>query len=267
MKLFLQIISILLIISSSLIAYEDEDIDGVKDSQDLCPHTPFDELVDTNGCSSNQMTFSSFTLQIGNDFSFDTFSKRSNNLNIYANYLYKDWDFSLSSSNYNLTNLNTNSTEENNLFLTVGHFFTYEKLKTKLSLGTKFAFMDDKELQRDNDYYASAHFDYYPSSKQNIYLYCNYTLSGQSNDTEIHYNDFASFSLGTGYMLTSQWYSALSYNYSGTLYNGIDDYKALSWFNSYSFTKKFYMSLNYAYTLSDATPQHILSLNIGVHFE
>jgi len=265
MRLTLQVISHLLLFSSSLLAFEDQDIDGVSDSYDLCPDTPFDDIVNTQGCAHNQKISGKFTFQIGSDISFEKLSDISNNLNLYVNYHYAQWDFSLSSTNNNFTNLNTTNTSENDLYFTVGHLFQYEQLNTKASLGTKFAFMDNDDIQRDNDYYASIHLDYYTSTTHNVFLYYNYTVSGQSTNTV--YNDFASASLGTGYMFTPKWYSALSYNYSGSPYPGVKDYKALSWFNSYNFTKDLYITCNYAYTLNNSTAQHILSLNIGVHFE
>jgi hypothetical protein len=265
MRRYILILGIVLLSSSSLSAFEDQDIDGVDDQYDLCPNTPFDATVDEKGCPFNQKLPKKFTLQLGSDLSFDQISDTSNNVNVYANYHYGQWDFSVSSANYHFTNLNINDNTQTNLFLTAGYQLKYNKLFTKLSLGTKFAFMDNNDSQRDNDYYASVNVDYYPSDKQNVFLYYNYTLSGQ--DASIHYDDFASYSLGTGRMFTPKWYSAVSYNHSGSIYAGAKDYKALSWFNAYNFTKDLYVSINYAHTLNHSTFRHILSINIGVHFE
>jgi len=265
MRLFIKSMSILLFFSSSLLAYTDQDIDGVEDRHDHCPNTPFDMIVDKRGCADNQNLPSKFTLQIGSDLNFNTLTDISTNLNVYVNYHYEKWDFSLSSSNYNLTNLNTSDVSETSLYITAGYLLQYKQLNTKLSLGTKFAFSDENDRERDNDYYASIHLDYYPSPKQNVFLYYNHSISGQRTDT--HYDDINSYSLGTGYMFTPKWYSALSYNHSTALFPDTEDYKALSWFNSYNFTKDLYVSCNYAHTLNDSTSEHILSLNIGIHFE
>ena len=264
MKLFIKII-ILTLISVSLHAYEDQDIDGVADSKDLCPNTPFDVVVNEEGCPNEKLFPGKLTLQIGSDLSFNTTSDISHNLNLFTNYHYNKWDFSLSSSNYNFTNLNTTTNSETDLYFTVGYLFQYKNLNTKLSLGTKFAFMDEDNMDRDNDYYASINLDYYLSQKHNTFFYYNHTLSGQG--TDIKYNDLNSYSLGTGYMFTPNWYSTVAYNYSDTLFTDTESYKALSWFNSYNFTKDVYATLNYAYTLNDSTSRHIVSLNLGVHFE
>ncbi len=257
-------IASLLLLSSSLLAYSDQDIDGVEDSKDLCPNTPFDIIVDERGCSYDKKFLGNFTLQIGSDISFNKLSQRANTLNLFANYNYKQWDFSLSSSNYNTTNINTTVDTEDDLYFTVGHLFKYNKLNTKVSIGTKFAFMDDDTISRDNDFYASVNFDYFISHKQNVFLYYNYTLSGDSDTT--NYNNFHSFSLGTGYAVTNKWYSALSYNYVESIYNGAKNYKAISWFNYYSLPNDFYISCNYARTLNDSSYDHMLSFNIGVKF-
>ena len=47
---FFQIVLSVLLLSSVLVAYKDQDIDGVDDSRDLCLNTPFDVIVDERGC-------------------------------------------------------------------------------------------------------------------------------------------------------------------------------------------------------------------------
>ena len=44
-------IFLLLSLTIGLLAYSDSDLDGVDDKIDLCPNTPFSDLIDINGCS------------------------------------------------------------------------------------------------------------------------------------------------------------------------------------------------------------------------
>ena len=44
----------LLLLSIGAEAFQDSDIDGVSDALDLCPNTPFEALVNSNGCSTQQ---------------------------------------------------------------------------------------------------------------------------------------------------------------------------------------------------------------------
>ena len=262
---FLPIPYFLLILTTSLFAVNDQDIDGVDDAHDLCINTPFDKIVDENGCPYDTTGTKKFTFQIGEDISFNSFSNKTNTLNLFLNYNYKKWDFSLSSTNYNATNINTLIDTEDDLYLTAGYLFQTNKLNTKISVGTKFAFMDDNAIDRDNDYLISTNFDYFISPKQNIFLYYSYTFSGNSDTTD--YENFHSFSIGTGYAFTDKWYSALSYNYAQSPYANTRSYKALSWFNYYTLPHDFYISCNYARTLNHSSDyDHLFSFNIGVKF-
>jgi hypothetical protein len=259
------IITIILLCSTSLFAFNDQDIDGVEDSKDQCINTPFDVIVDEKGCPYNTTSLmKNFTLQIGKDFSFNHISERSDTFNVFFNYMYKTWFFSLASSNYNTTHINTVLDTEDDLYLTIGHLFQKDKLNTKVSIGTKFAFMDDDSIDRDNDFFISTNFDYFINQKQNIFLYHSYTWSGDSERTD--YENFHSFSLGTGYAFTDKWYSALSYNYAQSSYQNAKSYRALSWFNYYALPNDFYISCNYARTLNNSSYDHMISFNIGVKF-
>jgi len=263
MKL-LSILTFICILSSSLFSFSDQDIDGVDDAHDLCSNTPFDVTVNEKGCPYNQNNTKNFIFQIGEDISFNSSSEKTNTLNLFLNYTYKQWDFSLSSSNYNITNINTVFDTEDDFYLTTGYLLQKNKFKTKISVGTKFAFMDNDSIKRDNDYFIAINIDYFINQKQNIFFYPSYTWSGDSNTT--HYKNFSSFSLGTGYALTSKWYSAFSYNYTQLPYSDIKPHKSISWVNYYILPHDFYIYCNYAYTLNKSSYTHLVSLNIGVKF-
>ena len=251
---------------SSAFAYVDSDIDGVDDSVDLCLNTPFDALADADGCAPGQKNHSKLTLKIGSDISFNKLSNNSTNFNFFANYNYNNFDFSLSSSNYtSYDNSSGGSSEAGDLYLSSGYIFKNEKSNTKLSLGMKLATADKDVGTGENDYFASIYFDYFINEKQDIFLYYGYTVSGDSVESD--YENFSSFSIGSGIALTNSWYSGISYDYSGSNFADTVAYKAVSWFNSYAFSKKYFMTLNYAHGLDDLSYDHTFSLKFGVHFE
>lgn len=288
----------ILLLSNTAIAYQDYDIDGVEDSLDACPNTPFDVLVDTQGCPntgevSTNITdhyLGQVTLKVGTDMSTDETYESVNSLNLYANYRYHHWDVSLSNARTTTNNSYTedNSDSDNDIYLATGYTFMLPQSAIKLSIGSKF--VDDTQnttttprgrnflnmhpittqtttqtiASRDNDYFASMNFDYLLNNKQNVFLYYGYTLSGDSTDTD--YEDYSSFSLGTGYALTNAWYSALSYNYTGSIYPTGNAEQGLSWFNSYSFNKNLFATVAYTYALEDFSYDHTFSLALGVHF-
>ncbi len=286
---------IFLLLSNISIAYEDNDIDGVEDSVDECPNTPFDALVNEKGCADNQISViipnrGNFIFKIGSDISIDETYDNESSLNLYANYSYKNWDISISNSRSVSSNSYTedNSYSDNDIYITTGYLFNLSSSQLKLSIGTKI--VDDEESttsttntqqrrgrrinsvpteeqsssSRDNDYFASLNFSYFLNSKQDIFFYLGYTISGDSD--EMDYEDYSFFSLGTGYSLYSSWYSSLSYNYTGSIYPDGEAQQGITWFNSYSFTKNFFATASYTYALDDFSYDNTFSLSLGLKF-
>ncbi len=262
----LQFIFILSLLQSTIFAYVDNDIDGVEDSVDECLDTPFDELVDERGCSYDKPYYGKLSLKLGTDVSFDDFSDKATNFNIYANYRYNSWNLSLSNSSYSTYDrYNESSSTSGDTYLSGGYLFKKEDFNTKLTLGVKVATADEDVGTGENDYFVSVDYDYFVNSRQDIFAYFGLTFSGDSKDVD--YEDYLSFSVGSGYAINSSWYSALSYNFSGSQYPDGDDYKSLSWFNSYQFSDKYFTTFNYSYALDDISFDHTFSLKFGVHFE
>ena len=243
-------------------SYVDYDLDGVDDAIDQCPNTPFDVLVDRFGCNMEKQKKGRLTLQAGFNRNIDSSYDNSTLLNLYLGYTYKNWDISLSSANYN-TNPGTIVDLEDDIFLTAGYTFYNDNLQTRIFAGTKFAFLENTD--RDNDYYVGTNITYMFNKKQDIFAYYSYTLSGDS-DT-VHYKNFHTFSVGTGYYVTPQWYNALSYSYVSSYYTGGESYQTLSWYSTYMMNSNTYIAFNYAYGLNESSYDHTFSLSIGAFFE
>jgi len=265
----LRLLPIIIIFSSILSAatsYVDYDLDGVDDSIDLCPNTPFDVLVDSRGCDMEKRILpGKLLLQVGVNQNMDDLYEDTTLLNFFADYSYGNWDLSLSTANYNTNNLTTVIDAEDDLFLTLGYTFHTQKATTKVMAGTKFAFMQESGNDRDNDWYAALNIDYQLNENINLFSYYSYTLSSDSSN--IDYENFHTLSAGAGYTITPTWYSSLSYNYVSTYYDGGDNYQSLSWFNAYMLTSSVYLSLNYAYGFNDESYDHTVSFAIGAFFE
>ncbi len=289
-----KIVLIFLLISNLALSYQDFDIDGVDDSVDMCKDTPFDELVDANGCSKSQKhttNYGHLTLKIGTDIFTDETYEDDSSVNLYANYKYNSWDISVSNSRSttNSTYNEDNSYSDNDVYISLGHTFILPKNIIKLSIGTKIAGdVDSTEVEqmpigrgqgyysnsssgtqtidnsRDDDYFASINYNYLLNNKQNIFLYYGYTLSGDSK--QVDYEDYSTFSIGTGYSLTRNWYSAISYNYTGSIYKDGDATENINWFNSYNFTKNIFGSVGYSYALDDFSYDNTFSLALGFTF-
>ena len=294
----------LILFSARVIAFQDSDIDGVADAVDLCPNTSFEALVSSNGCSTNQKSsrtlskqkesyYGALTLKLGDTLRSDDTYDSENYLNLYANYRYHSWDVSISNSRATTSNSYTedNTDTDNNIYLSTGYLFPLPKSSVKLSVGTKIVDNtesssssatqrssygrfnqnsttreEDSSLDsRDNDYFASVNYNYNITSKQNLFFYYGYTLSGDSKS--IDYEDYPSFSLGTGHSFGKSLYSALSYNYTGSIYSGVDAEQGITWFNSYSFNKSIFATASYTYALEDYSYDNTLSFALGFYFE
>jgi len=288
-----KIVLIFLLLTNYALSYQDLDIDGVDDSVDMCKDTPFDELVDKNGCSKSQKPTTNYghlTFKIGTDIFTDENYEDDSSLNLYVNYKYNSWDISVSNSRSTTSSAynEDNSYSDSDVYISLGHTFNLPKNIIKLSLGTKIAGdIDSTQIKhipkgkgqgyysnnritqtiddsRDNDYFASINYNYLFNNKQNIFVYYGYTLSGDSKSTD--YEDYSSFSIGSGYMFTQNWYSALSYNYTGSIYKDADATENIDWFNSYNFTKHIFGTIGYSYALEDFSYDNTFSLALGFSF-
>jgi hypothetical protein len=237
-------------------AYSDYDVDGVEDSIDECPNTPFDILVNEQGCEEGSTYKGIFTVLAGTISAIDAQSDNLTNAQVFFNYRYHDWDVSLSTFSQ-LQNIIDEV--PNTYYVTTGyHYAVSNELQAKVSLGTK-----QSSLQ--NDYYMTLNMDYGVSLNQNLFLFYSYTIAQDSAQDE--YANFNTLSLGTGRTLTDYWYSSISYDFSGASLENSGDYQSLSWANTFALSTKYYFLTNYSYGLSSGASDHTISIQFGVKFE
>ncbi|HIO90594.1 MAG TPA: hypothetical protein EYG69_02360 [Campylobacterales bacterium] len=242
----------LLIFSITLsFAYTDSDIDGVSDLYDRCPDTSFDEIADELGCSDKQKYYGELTLSIGSDISWDKLLDKTTSSDFALDYRYNSFAFSLSNSNYQ-------DVASDDIYISGGYRLLKENFQTKFIIGVKLSPVA-------NDYFSIISYNYFIDKNTDLLLHYGYTLIADSK--EIYYENFHSFSAGFGYAFNSNYYSSLSYDYSGSVYKDSDNYRAISWFNSYEFSKRYFMTINYSKALDDSSYDNTLSLKFGLNFE
>ena len=235
----------LFLLTHTIEAYEDNDLDGVDDTVDLCPDTSFEKLVDEYGCPEDENYLGILTLQIGNDTSFDKSDERVNDYNFFTHWQYRKWNLSLSNSKQTtLDSDNSSTTSTDDIYLNLGYLFDeVENLQTKASFGTS-----------EDEQFASLDFTYFINRKQTLF-------------SQLSYNKSLGYSMGSGYMINANWYSSLSYDYATSIYANTEEYKALSLFNSYSFLDDFFVIFNYTRALDELSYDHTISLKLGVTFD
>jgi len=289
------VMAALLLSTVQVYGFQDYDIDGVEDSIDRCANTPFDAIVDEYGCAIDKYKkdyFGKFMLQVGTQINQDEIYGSSSTLNLSANYRYKNWDVTL--SNIQATTMGSfsenNFNDNGDIYLSAGYFFLLKKSSLKLTLGTRF--LSDINIETsssnpsggrgrgqsntqtvttttetialDNDYFASLNYSYQMNAKQNIFLFGGYTITSDSPTQA--YENYGSFSVGTGYSVTRSLYTSVAYNYVGSIYVDGEAEQSVSVFNSYRFNKNLFASATYKYGINDLSYDHTLLLSVGIVF-
>lgn len=107
----LKIFLLFLLFQSLTYAYIDSDFDGVSDSIDACPNTPFSDLVDAKGCSVKKVALAKevahLSLIIGSNYSTYTSTKNQTKTlsqSLELDYEIKKIKLQLSLAHYNTSN-------------------------------------------------------------------------------------------------------------------------------------------------------------------
>ena len=236
--------------------YSDYDVDGVEDSLDACPNTPFDLTVDENGCEEGRRYKGILSVFAGTISSINKETDNLTNFLMTVTYQYHHFDISVSTLN-DITN--TIENVPNTYYISSGYTWKLsDSLTNKVSLGTK-------RTSEQNDYYITSNIDYAINDTQDIFGLYTYTVS-QDSDVQ-KYDNFSTFSLGTGKVFTEYWYSTVSYDYSQSNIANAKNYQALSWSNLFVLSSKYLILSQYSYGLSNGASDHTISVQFGIKFE
>jgi hypothetical protein len=253
-----------LLIHLPIHAFEDNDIDGVENINDLCPNTSFEDTVDEQGCSENQHYWGEILFSIGSDINMD--DSTTVDYNFFANYNYNVWDFSIYSSQQSSLDTNNNETQSaGDLYLSSSYNQSKGNLYTKLTFGTKVAIGDAEVSTGENDYFTNLHMSYTFTNGVVLLSSLSYTLMGDSNET--NYQNPLGYSFGVGYMINNEWYSSVTYKNTDSIYSDSENYQSLSLFNSYSFNDNFFGTFSYTKGLDVLSYDQTFAIRLGVNFE
>jgi len=270
-----KIIIFIILLSINLSAYSDSDLDGVEDSIDKCPNTPFTDLVDINGCSIKSLINQNhFDIIFGVSYSqtdyktqekTDTFSQ-----NIQLDYYYKNFSLQASTSYFQSNSSNYNDRGMNDIFLSTYYNFN-PSTNLMLRFGAGIILPTYKSTLNNNktDYIASINLSY---NINNLNLFGGY-LYTKINDTDIktqtnfiEYQDVNSYNMGIGYYITNNIYGSISYNNSESIYKDIEDIKSASLYLFYSFNSRYFSTFTYDYGISSSASNHAFNIKLGYYF-
>jgi len=273
------------LLSSSLMAYSDSDMDGVEDSLDKCPNTPFTDLVNSNGCSIQKLTpkvnYHHFDVIVGANYTgsnlVNTPATDNYSASLQIDYYYKDFSLQATTSYYSLdSDDGYNDSGMNDSYIGAAYTLHPTKdLSVRLGLGALLPTYKSSLNNNNTDYSASVNVSYM-LNKLNLfgtYIYTNIndddvtiTLSDGSSYS-ILYNDTNAYSLGVGYYFTNSLYISGAYNQTESIYKDVNtDAKTVSTYVYYGIDKHWFMNFAYAYGISDTASDNAVSIKLGYYF-
>lgn len=275
--LFLMLIAIL---SSSLYAYIDSDMDGVADGIDRCPNTPFSDLVDINGCTKKSLISPHhFDVVAGVNYSdsdYHTLNKTTTySSTLQVDYYYKNFSLQASTTYFSTDGSGYSETGLYDSFIGASYQFKpAQNLSLRLGAGVLLPTYDSSLNNNNTDYSATANLSY---SLESINIFGGYTYTMINDDdvylvdvsnnvTTVNYQDTNSYNIGLGYYMTDRLYVSGSYNVSNSIYKGVEDIKTASTYLYYSIDEHWFSTFSYAYGLSDTASKNYASLRLGYFF-
>jgi len=266
--------------STSLFAYSDFDMDGVEDKDDRCPNTPFMELVDINGCTTEYLISPHhFDLIVGVDYADSDYLtlNKTNTISstLQIDYYYNNFSLQLSSAYYSTDGDNYSDSGIYDTFIGGAYQFSLvNSLLLRVGIGAILPTYKSIYDNNNIDYTASLNLSY-NIDKINLFGGYSYTIIGDddlylvdenNNSVEVIYNNTSAFSIGAGYYMNNKVYISGSYNCSNSIYDGVEDIKTASLYGYYSFSENWFSTLSYAYGISDSASQNYVSLKVGYYY-
>ncbi len=243
-------ISLLLFIYS--FAFIDEDLDGVDDSVDKCPNTPFDVLVNKYGCPIDEPIYKGILfVESGLGFLNDN-SENINFLTFSVAYSFKEFYFSISPTYFFNSNSGIGDTFIYGSYSKfINNFFVNIGMNIQLPTGNSYF--------SENSYNFTPLFsiDYFKGNLD-YFVFYGYTIRTNSDLQNSH-----NLSLGTGYQFTDKLYLNLSLDF---IFSKNQSKEYISIFGIWDLSEKYYLSLNYDYGLNENAIKNLLLLKIGVSF-
>jgi len=249
---------------------EDHDFDGVPNNLDKCQDTPFLNMVDKNGCTTNILILpfeteaKNIITTIGYGYSTneDLMSRATqNNTKLRVSYYQNAWSFTLQGGYY------TDGVESGTLD-TILRVQKRIRLKTNFALnvgvGVRLPTYEHDGNKLDGLAYASLH--YYPSSSLSFFGGYTFTKIG---DTPIVVADFEEiqnkhkYYLGTGYFFTDNFYINIVYSTERSKFVGEHYIQELSTTLYYKLNNHWFTTLYYKREPFDGDLHENLLFSIG----
>ena len=263
---------ILVLLSLNLSAYSDYDMDGVDDKSDQCPNTPFNELVDSKGCSIKSLVSPHhFDIILGLESSqvnYATLEKTDTlTQSLELDYYYKKFSLQVSTSHYNSQKNTFSESGMNDSFF--GAYYNVkpnDTLSVRLGAGLILPTYGDALNNNNTDYTASVNVSY-QFENMNLFAGCGYTIVRDDNiPGSVSYQNTNSFTAGLGFYPAKDFYLSAAYNSSESIYAGLMRINTASFYVFYNIDENWFTNITYAHGLSETASDNTVSLRLGYRF-
>lgn len=245
-------------------AFTDNDLDGVEDTIDRCPNTPFTQIVGPDGCPIGKIgqektseKKGTFYFKIGGGFDYEN-SNTTTLSSVTLAYAYQHWYLSISSTYYIHDDyVGKGGVGDSYIYGSYSKFIknVYATIGLSVKIPTGNSDFSDKRI----DFTPSFSLDYI-RDKDDYFIYYGYTFKGKSS-----LKDVQTASIGAGYQFTRKFYGSLSLDWITSSIDRKSKYTA-SIFTLYDITKMYYTTLNYSYGLNGRATDHSIFIKLGVRF-
>lgn len=246
----------------------DEDFDGVPDSLDQCPHTPFLNQVNAQGCTTtiltlpNETEYDSMTLTLGYGFSTneDLVGREKQDITtVQLSYYHNNWSYSLRSGYYSH---NTNSGILDTTFKIRKRIKLTKKLKLGLGAGIKLPTYDFAGNKTDYTLYSSL--SYYPTRSLSLFTGLSHTfVKDEKIITPLR--DTNNFYIGTGYFFTKHFYANVTFGLAESKFTNEHIARNVGTTLYYKINKDWFTTLSYSREI-DEEIHDALNFKIGYKF-
>lgn len=273
------------LLTLSLFAYSDYDMDGVEDGIDRCPNTSLTELVDMHGCTIKNLEgdhhfdiIGGVSLSQFNENTLNALNPEDSttiNTTLQVDYYYKNLSVQASTSYFNAESQSYSNSGQNDSFLGATYQFNpTDSLFIRLGGGFVLPTYDTGYDNNNLDLSASVSANYLVNNI-NLFGSYSYTLVNDddisyldSNNTTVNidYQNTNAFSAGVGFYPTGRLYTSLSYNSSDSIYRSTDTIENASAYLFYTIDRHWFTTVTYAYGLSDSSSDQYIAVRLGYYF-
>ncbi|MEA2049052.1 MAG: hypothetical protein U9O64_11485 [Campylobacterota bacterium] len=253
-KMLLLLLSLFTVLHSAQ-KNQDQDMDGVPDSVDQCSDTPFLDVVDKKGCSTNTLLFpqerddGSLDIAFGYGFSnneddIDRETQHTSKLQL--SYYLNNWSYTLRTGYYTATD--DDSGMQDTILKVKRKFRLTKSLKVGLGVGVNLPTYDFTGNKIDYTIYGSV--VYYPRSALSLFAGASHTfINDEEGITPLQ--DTNTFYLGSGYFFTRDLYANLAYSYAESKFTTNHAAKSVMSTLFYKINDKWFTTLSYNHEIDN----------------